>query len=51
MGWSKHNIPTGLSVIKSDLHFGETRDAAMKSDAAMKGRSMSAFIAWWSIAK
>ena len=36
MGWPKHSIPTGLSVIKSDLHFGEARDAAMKSDAAMK---------------
>ena len=37
MGCSKHSIPTGLSVIKSRFHFGVARDAAMKSDAAMKG--------------
>ena len=51
MGSLKHSTPTRLSVIKSDLHFGEAFDAAMKSDAATKGRSMSAIIAWWSIAK
>ena len=31
MGWSKHSIPTGFRVIKSDLNFGEARDAAMKT--------------------
>ena len=51
MGSLKRSIPTRLSVIKSDLHFGEARDAAMRSDAVMKGRSMSAIIACWSIAK
>ena len=25
IGWSKHSIPTGLSVIKSDLQFGELK--------------------------
>ncbi len=39
MGWSKHSISTGLKVIKS-LHFGKALDAAMKSGAVTKGRSM-----------
>jgi hypothetical protein len=38
-GSFKHSIPTSLSVIKSDLHFGEARDAAMKSYAATKGQA------------
>ena len=42
MGSLKHCIPTGLSVIKSDLHFGEALDTAIKSDAAaaMKGQKL-----------
>ena len=51
MGSLKHSISTRLSVIKSELHFGEARDAAMKSDATTKERSMSEIIAWRSIAK
>ncbi len=38
MGGLNQSIPTELSVIKSDLHFGEACDAAMMSDAAIKGR-------------
>ncbi len=51
MGWSKHSIPTGFSTIENNVPFGEARDAAMKSDAATKGQSMSAIIVWWSFAK